>query len=204
MPLVKIAADHSHTMAPGIVTLVFGFATTNPRVYLRELDEDFQISASDVARSWQDLFQPTVALQDAVSLVGPPVDRGLEDEPCYAWQGLLREWASVQTLWSPHDLAGHNIAITQEAEAYARSHGLKHTLLKITTIIREVIPTAKELRVDFKEDPEEQTLGTICFTMTVSEPVHRMLQLDDQLQDVLYERIEPNDRPSFSFAYSFE
>jgi len=58
--------------------------------------------------------------------------------------------------------------------------------------------------VDVKKDPDEGGYPTICFTITIQESVDRVLELDDALQDALYERIPADDRLYLSFAYQFE
>ena len=70
-----------------------------------------------------------------------------------------------------------------------------------------ILPAAfemKALTVDKKMDPDDGGYSTICFTITIPESVDRALELDDALQDVLYDRLPSDALFYFTFTYRFE
>jgi hypothetical protein len=95
-------------------------------------------------------------------------------------------------------------AITPAAAAYAKSHGLYGAVVLAKKVVHEVIPSMRALSVDLKQDPDEGGYPTICFTMTIKESVDHVLDLDDALQDALYDRIPAELLPYLSFSYHFE
>lgn len=93
---------------------------------------------------------------------------------------------------------------TPAAMKYARSLGLYGSLVMTTQIILENFSPPGAIHVDVKKDPDEGGYTTICFTITTTESVDRVLELDDVLQDALYDRIQPDHHSYISFAYHFE
>ena len=94
--------------------------------------------------------------------------------------------------------------ITPAAEEYARSHGLYGALVLAKKTVHELLPSMRALSIDLKQDPDEGGYPSIGFTITIKEPVAHVLELDDALQDALYDRIPTEYLPYFSFAYRFE
>lgn len=122
----------------------------------------------------------------------------------------LVEWGTQQqaeraAAWGLHPRA-RTIpeTITPAAEKHARSLGLYGSLVLAKEIARETLPSMRALNVDVKEDPDEGGYPTICFAITTREPVDRVVELDDALQDALYNYIPAHHRPYLSFAYRFE
>lgn len=96
------------------------------------------------------------------------------------------------------------IVITPNAEKFSKSLGLYGSLVRTTEIVHKILPTSKALNVDVKKDPDEGGYPTICFAITIAESVDRVLELDDALQDMLYDSLPTDHRPHLSFTYHFE
>jgi hypothetical protein len=94
--------------------------------------------------------------------------------------------------------------ITPAATEYAKSHGLYGALVLAKKIVHELIPEMRALYVDLKRDPDEGGYPTLCFAITIKESVDHVLELDDALQDALYDRIPTEFLPYISFVYRFE
>ena len=96
-------------------------------------------------------------------------------------------------------------SISPEAERHAQAVGLYGSLKVAKEAVHEVITDLRGMSIDLLLDPEaEDGDPTICLTLTVGESVDRMLELDDALQRILYDRVPVKDRPHFSFFYNFE
>ncbi|MFQ5853695.1 MAG: hypothetical protein ACE5JU_24315 [Candidatus Binatia bacterium] len=96
------------------------------------------------------------------------------------------------------------IIITPDATKHSKSLGLYGSLVRTTEIVHKALPSSKALNVDVKKDPEEGGHPTICFAITIAESVDRVLELDDALQDTLYDFLPPDHHPHLSFTYHFE
>jgi len=105
-------------------------------------------------------------------------------------------------------LGGHISSVpettTPAAEKYARSLGMYGSVILTKKIVRDTIPLMKALYVDLKADPDEGGFPTICFAITFRESVDRAVELDDALQDTLFDQIPTDHRVHLSFAYHLE
>lgn len=94
--------------------------------------------------------------------------------------------------------------ISPDAEEYARSLGIYGSLLRSQELVRHLVPELRALRIDRHDDPEEGGYSVVRFNVVTSESVEKVLQLDDQLQDVFCGEIPPRHQPYFAFTYDFE
>lgn len=94
--------------------------------------------------------------------------------------------------------------ITPAAEKHAKSLGMYGSIILTKKIVRETIPSMKALYIDLKLDPDEGGIPTICFAITFRESVDRAVELDDALQDTLFDQIPTDHRVHLSFAYHLE
>ena len=93
--------------------------------------------------------------------------------------------------------------ITEAAEKFAKANGLYESLLHAKQIVRKMIPAIRALAVDVEEDPEEGGYTTICFQIETRQPVDRVLESDNALEDALIQEIPAKDRFFFSLKYRF-
>ncbi len=91
--------------------------------------------------------------------------------------------------------------IAPDAEEYARHLGICGSLLRTQEMVWRVVPRLKCLRIDRYDDPEEEGQSLIRMTIVTSEPVERVVLLDDQLQDIFCAEIPPRHQPYFAFTY---
>ena len=107
---------------------------------------------------------------------------------------------------TPHETAlKANETISSAAVNLARSLGLYEALQRTITIIREEMGSCMtRLNVDRKNDPEEENVSVLCFTITTRESVDLTLDRDRHLRAVLSNQIPPNASLYFSFVYDFE
>jgi hypothetical protein len=125
----------------------------------------------------------------------------------------FRQWGAGETVRQDDQLSpmstpfpsGISAAeITPAAEKYAKHLGLYGALVLTKTLVHEQFSSMKALTVDVKEDPDEGGYSTICFAITIHESVDRVLELEDALYDMLYDRLPPDALFYFSFTYRFE
>jgi hypothetical protein len=119
-------------------------------------------------------------------------------------RGIVKK-GELEELIRLYPLRGRMVeAITPTAEEYAKSHGLHGALVLAKKTVHELLPSMRALSIDLKQDPDKGGYPIVCFTITIKEPVAHVLELDDALQDALYDRIPTESLPYFSFAYRFE
>ncbi len=128
----------------------------------------------------------------------------IEQFPQPAAKGLVRQGEPASPTLSSLSTNVRSTTVTPAAEKYARSLGLYGALVLTKGLVRETIPVMKALTVDKKMDPDDGGYSTICFTITIPESVDRALELDDALQDVLYDRLPSDALFYFTFTYRFE
>jgi len=90
------------------------------------------------------------------------------------------------------------------AEEYAKSLGVYGSLILTKKLIWETIPHLRHLSIDREEDMEEGGYSVIRFTITTPDPVERVLDLDDQLQNAFCRMTPPRHQSHFSFTYQFD
>ena len=90
------------------------------------------------------------------------------------------------------------------AEQFARSLGLYEAFILAQSIVREIFPAMTALAINVQADPEEEEHSTICFMITIPTLNDCVVNLDDALQDMLYERMPSDALLYFSFTYCFE
>ncbi len=89
-----------------------------------------------------------------------------------------------------------------DVEEYAR-HARIYVWLKVAkTTVYETLPSLRGMTLELLKDPEgEEADSSICFYLSVGESPERMLQLDETLQNALYDRLPAGIRHHFSFVY---
>jgi len=163
----------------------------------------------------------TPILTDIIIGTGPRLTRGISKKERIKF-GLREEGKSNELLYQlmkklayqpsePKGNVGSALptlsnpeTVAPDAEKYAKSLGLYGALMLTKTIVREIFPMMTALALDKKQDPDDEGYSTICFTITTSASVNRVMELDDALQDILYERTPVDALLYFSFTYRFE
>lgn len=133
-----------------------------------------------------------------------PAERTIDP---FRWFAHWRTWQPAERapFWgSPPSTRTIPETITPAAEKYARALGLYGSLVVTKEIVRETLPSMGALHIDVKKDPDEGGHSTICFAVTIRESVDCVLELDDALQDALYDRVSAPARLYLSFTYQFE
>jgi hypothetical protein len=91
--------------------------------------------------------------------------------------------------------------ITPAAENFAREKGLAESLLQAKELVRRVHTSARGLFVDLEPDLDEEGNPTIRFHITTDEPVERVLELNNALEDAFCREIPARDRVYLSYTY---
>jgi hypothetical protein len=117
---------------------------------------------------------------------------------------MVRQDDRLSLMISPFSSGISAAEITAAAENYAKHLGLYGALVLTKTLVHEQFSSMEALTVDVKEDPDEGGYATICFAITIQESVDRVLELEDALYDMLYDRLPPDALFYFSFTYRFE
>lgn len=94
--------------------------------------------------------------------------------------------------------------VTAEAEAYAKAKGCYESLLRTKELVRQTIPSLREVRVDLEPDPDEGGYPTICFLIRTAETVDTLFQSDIALEEAFAQNVPARDRIHLSFQYQFE
>ncbi|MBI3697249.1 MAG: hypothetical protein HY238_20740 [Acidobacteria bacterium] len=94
--------------------------------------------------------------------------------------------------------------ITPAAEQFAQAKGLSQAVGLTREIVHQAVPAMSALNVDVAEDPEDEDLTTICFTITTRESVDDAVKSYYALQEALYQRMPVEERFQISFRYQFE
>jgi hypothetical protein len=133
-----------------------------------------------------------------------PLGETVERLPQWEAEETVRQGEKSSPMRSPFP-SGISVAeITPAAEKYAKHLGLYGALVLTKTLVHEQFSSMKALTVDVKEDPDEGGYSTICFAITIHETVDRVLELEDALYDMLYDRLPSDALFYFSFTYRFE
>jgi len=103
-----------------------------------------------------------------------------------------------------HVIPSSRDEISPDAEEYARHLGIFGSLLRAQEIVWCVVPQSRCLRIDRYDDPEEEGQSLIRMTIMTSERADRVVQLDDQLEDIFCTEIPSRHQPYFAFTYQFE
>ena len=94
--------------------------------------------------------------------------------------------------------------ITPVAEEFAQAKGLSQAVALTREIVHQTVPAMSALNVDLAEDPEDEGLTTICFTITTRESVDDAVKSYYALQEALGKRIPIEDCLQISFSYKFD
>ena len=133
-----------------------------------------------------------------------PLGETVERFPQWEAGETVRQSKQSSPMISPFPSGISAAEITPAAEKYAKHLGLYGALVLTKTLVHEQFSSMKALTVDVKEDPDEGGYSTICFAITIHESVDRVLELEDALYDMLYDRLPPDALFYFSFTYRFE
>ena len=94
--------------------------------------------------------------------------------------------------------------ITPAAEQFAQAKGLSEAVVLTREIVYQTVPDMSALSVDVAEDPEDEDLTTICFTITTRESVDDAVKSYYALQEAVGKQIPIEDCLQISFAYQFD
>jgi hypothetical protein len=94
--------------------------------------------------------------------------------------------------------------VTPAAEGFAKEKGMYESLVRAKGLVRKIMPSARALAVDIEDDPDEGGYTSVCLQITTSEPVERVLELDNALENALIDQIPAEHRMFLTFAYQFE
>jgi hypothetical protein len=133
-----------------------------------------------------------------------PLGETVERFPQWETGETVRQGEQSSSMRSPFPSGISATEITPAAEKYAKHLGLYGALVLTKTLVHEQFSSMKALTVDVNEDPDEGGYSTICFAITIHETVDRVLELEDALYDMLYDRLPPDALFYFSFTYRFE
>ena len=94
--------------------------------------------------------------------------------------------------------------ISPQAVEYTKSLGAYGSLVMAKKLVWETFPNLRRLTVSREEDPEEGGHPVTRFTITTSEPVERVLDLNDELLDAFCRDIPARHQSYFAFTFEPE
>jgi len=103
-----------------------------------------------------------------------------------------------QSVWDARE------TLTQEAQSFSRTKGLVGSLVLARQLIQDLLPAMTPIRIALERDPEIAGYETLLFHIAIDEPAERLIELDDQLQDLIFDHIPPKHRRYFLFRYGLE
>ncbi len=94
--------------------------------------------------------------------------------------------------------------VTPEARQFATAHRLLGSTNLARRFIQDLLPPATIVRIGVYHDPEIVGYETLSFNVSIDASAERLMELNERVQDQIFEKISPQHRRYFSFHYGLE